>query len=540
MNNFVNSLREEFNPDREDGITDPEAWLKHRLDGFAWSKQLEILRALDEHSRVAVPSCHGAGKSQLAAWAVTRFIDIHEPGTAMVVSTAPRAHQVRSVLWRYIRRIHSQGKLPGKITQGQIPEWTIDGDLVAFGRKPADMDASSWQGIHELNLLIVFDEACGIREEMFTAAESLMTSDNCKWLCIGNPDDRSSFFAKVCQTEPGWRVIPISAYETPNLSGEEVPDYVAKRLVKESWVRDKETRWGLTNPLFVSKVLGQFADAEDGLVPLSWANAAVSRWHDYMESKGVDAPTGRTIVAADPAWLGSDESAVIVRKGSVVLSATTYGKLDTGQLASILHAEMRKWVTPVAIIDTAGIGAGVYDQLKDYGHHVIPFNGAASTSRRDKSGTWSFPNCRSAAWHGIREALDPQYGATLAIPDNDQLIADICAPKYGPTAGAKLLVEPKDKVKQRIHRSPDLGDCLSYSLWVDPPGSSKATDNVRLAPLNYAVYRDVDDWARADPSAPEPEDYSWVPYPTPGSGTYIAGASRTWDGEGWKPSRFYG
>ncbi len=128
-----------------------------------------------------------------------------------------------------------------------IPEWKIEGDLVGFGRKPGDMDSDSFQGLHEYRLLIVFDESCAIQESLFTAAESLMTNEGCHWLCIGNPDDNSSFFHKVCTSEPGWNVIPVSAYDTPAFTGEKVPPEVADRLVSRAWVDDKVQRWGETS-----------------------------------------------------------------------------------------------------------------------------------------------------------------------------------------------------------------------------------------------------------------------------------------------------
>lgn len=474
---FERSLRDRFDPTREAGKDDPVVWLRDRLDEFAWSKQREIMRSVQDHQRTAVPSCHGPGKSHIASRVICRFIDIHEPGTAFVVTTAPRAHQVRAILWRYIRRAHKKAGLPGVILQGQIPEWKIDGELVGFGRKPADMDADTLQGLHEYRLLIVFDEACGIGADLYTAAESLMTNDGCHWLCIGNPDDNSSFFHKICTTEPGWNVIPISAMDTPAITGEEVPPEVADRLVSKKWIDDKKLRWGETSPLYQSKVLGQWVDAPDGLIPLSWARSAVARWHAYqdrLDRLTGHEPPGRRVIGVDPAWLGQDMTAIVVRQGPVILSAKTYAKLDTQQVASLVAAELRTR-DAVAVVDVIGVGAGVVDALRAAGQNVIAFNGSAGTRRRDHTGTWRFPNCRSAAWYNLREVLDPIHGGVLCLPDNDELIADITTPTYGPAAGGMLKVEPKDAVKARIGRSPDLGDALCYSLWTDPPGKRVST-----------------------------------------------------------------
>ena len=45
-----------------------------------------------------------------------------------------------------------------------------------------------------------------------------------------------------------------------------------------------------------------------------------------------------------------------------------------------------------------------------------------------------------------------------------QLQADLCAPTYGFTPAGKKYLEPKEKVKERIGRSPDLADALALTF----------------------------------------------------------------------------
>lgn len=476
---FLRSLGDRFDPAKEAGKDDPIAWLKHRLGEHAWSKQAEIMWSVQNNQRTAVPSCHGSGKSHITSRIIARFIDTHDPGTAFVITTAPRAHQVRAILWRYLRRAHRKAELPGTITQGMVPEWKIDGDLVGFGRKPGDMDADTFQGLHEYRLLIAFDEACGINESLYNAAESLMTNDGCHWLCIGNPDISSSFFRKVCTTEPGWNVIPISAYDTPAYTGEHVPQDVADRLIGRRWVEDKLTRWGPDSALFKSKVLGEWVDAEDGLVPLAWVKLANARWHAWMErpDRLTHEPPGRRVIGVDPAWMGTDRTAIVVRQGPVVLSVKLHSKLDTVAVANLVRTELRH-PRSVAVVDTIGIGAGVVDQLRAAGCNVVAFNGSARTARKDNTRTWNYPNCRSAAWHSLREILDPVHGGMLCLPDDDELTNDITTPTYGPVAGGLLKVESKDDQRKRLGHSPDAGDALTMSLWIDPPGRNVSTADI--------------------------------------------------------------
>jgi hypothetical protein len=80
--------------------------------------------------------------SRLALW----WIDVHPPGEAFVVTTAPTTPQVEAILWRYMGNAHRTAVLPGRITLDA--RWYIGDELVAYGRKPADYDPAAFQGIH--------------------------------------------------------------------------------------------------------------------------------------------------------------------------------------------------------------------------------------------------------------------------------------------------------------------------------------------------------------------------------------------------------
>lgn len=472
--------------------TDPVTWVNKRLKEHAWSKQADIMRSVDANPRTAVPSCNGSGKSHIASRIVTRFIDIHEPGTAFVVTTAPRAQQVRAILWRYIRRAHRKANLPGRITQGQIPEWHIDGDLVAFGRKPADVDADTMMGLHEYKMLIVLDEADGIRKPMWDAIESLMTNDvGSSVLAIGNPLDNSSHFARICDgSEPGWNVIRISAFDLPAMTGEYVPQDVADRLTSKAWVEDKAIRWGVTSPLYIGKVLGQHPDSEEGLIPMSWVRAANARWDDWNDNPLRDShqPPGRRVFGVDVGHLGEDKTCIATRQGDVVMSIESWSKLDTVAVAGLVQARIDKAPQSMSIVDAIGVGAGVVDLLRARGRNVQAFVASAGTKRRDATGAQGFPNLRSAAWWNLRERLDPGQpgGATLALPPDDDLTADLTTPRWTPVTGGKIQVESKDDIRKRLGRSTDAGDAVVQVCWAEMPGRVAGSEAAKPRARRYA------------------------------------------------------
>jgi hypothetical protein len=84
---------------------------------------------------------------------------------------------------------------------------------------------TGFQGIHARYVLVIFDEAtavsprrCGTRR---TRSSPTKFS---RILAIGNPDRPASEFERVCAPGSGWNVVPISAFDTPNFTGEAVPD----------------------------------------------------------------------------------------------------------------------------------------------------------------------------------------------------------------------------------------------------------------------------------------------------------------------------
>lgn len=146
-------------------VDDPVAWVQDRTRAHAWSAQRRILESVRDHRQTAVPSSHGPGKSWCAARIAAWWIDSHPPLEAFVVTTAPTDTQVKAILWREIQRAHRRGNLAGRVTQDA--QWKISDELVAFGRKPADIAADSdgetitaFQGIHARFVLVIFDEAC--------------------------------------------------------------------------------------------------------------------------------------------------------------------------------------------------------------------------------------------------------------------------------------------------------------------------------------------------------------------------------------------
>lgn len=441
-------------PEQASGAHDPVEWIEQTLGERLWSKQVEVARSVLAHRYTAVKAAHAVGKSWLAARLAAWWIASRPVGESFVVSTAPTTPQVRAILWRELGRAHRRGALPGRITTGSVPEWWIGSELVAWGRKPADLSdreaaAAAFSGVHSPRTLVILDESAGIDGWLFDAADTLATNEAARVIALGNPLDPTSRFAEVCKPGSGWNTIKISAFDAPAFSGEKVPPEIAEVLVSQRWVEERRQRWGTESPLYVARVAAEFPEAaEDSLVSPADVEAARRR-----ELPGNAVPR----FACDVARSGEDETVIYEdRDGVVRLRHRAQGAdtmATTGQVARLLRETERS----SAVIDVIGVGAGVFDRLREQGLDVAAFNSAERAQRPDR-----FANRRAEAYWSVRDAL--REGRLDLDPADDDLAAQLLAIRWTVNSRGQVVIESKDEMRKRGVSSPDRADALAMVI----------------------------------------------------------------------------
>lgn len=441
--------------------SNPVGWVRRRLRQVVWSKQAEVLESLQTHRRTAVQSGHGVGKSHTASLAAGHWLDTHPPGEAFVVTTAPTFAQVRAILWRYIRRIHRAAALPGRVNQ---TEWWIDDEIVAFGRKPSDHDESAFQGIHARWVLVILDEACGIPAQLWVAADALTTNTDCRILAIGNPDNPASEFRKVCTPGSGWHVIKISAFDSPNLTGESVPESVAQALVSREWVEEKRREWGEDNPLYRSKVLGEFSEDSQWQVVRTSDVAAcrIDLEVPYAPSELLPVELGVDVGG------GGDETVVRERRGKVAGREWREHTDRPEVIAPMILQAIRETGAGAVKVDSNGVGFGVVGELRNmaarglHSARIYGVNVGEASRYPDR-----FANLRAEIWWCIGRELSEQRGWDLSTMANaDTTIAQLLEPQWSLDPKGRVLVEKKEDIIDRLGRSPDNADALLLAHFV--------------------------------------------------------------------------
>lgn len=449
---------------------DPVEWSKKVAGYELWSKQREILESVAKNKKTAVQSAHGTGKSLLASVLAAWWIDTHPYDDTVVISTAPSKNQVHGILWENIRQIHTKANLAGVVQLSD--NWVINRKIVGQGRKPQDYSQHAFQGIHAKYILFILDEACGINKWIWTSAITNTTTEHCRVLAIGNPDDPTSEFARVCKPGSGWNNIKISVWDAPFCTGEKVSEAAKEHLVDKTYLETARTEWGETSPIWRSKVDGEFPENDEfSVIPIGWYLAANERWNMFMDMPAASDDEGvvtRKIFGVDVARYGTDKTVICTRVGDVFTDFVEYTMKDTLETANLLMNKMNKKYDKAIIDMGGGSGAGVYDVLKSRGYKVEGFQAGARTKLTDSSGKLGFTRLRSAAWWKLREALDPSKGPTIALPPVEKLQGDLTAPKWEQKLDDKIQVEAKDDLRKRLARSTDYGDAAIMAWWSKP------------------------------------------------------------------------
>jgi hypothetical protein len=455
---------------RREWARDPALWSKERLNRELWSAQVRIMESVRDNRHVAVRSSFATGKSFVAATLAAWWLDVHPPGEAFVVTTATTEAQVKAILWHEIAIAHAAGKLPGRLNQ---TEWWMNvggiDQIVGFGRKPADTNATAFHGIHRKYVLVIIDEGSGVAGAIWDAAEGLAANEYSRILVIGNPEDPLSMFAEVSKPGSGWVAFKISAFDTPAFTGEKVSQKILDLLVSRIWVEERAKRWGTDNPKYISKVLGEFPEVSDNCLILpGWVLAAQERTLQPTRPNELGVDVGA----------GGDKTVIAHRRGGVVRIVKRERQPDTMKACGNVIDAIRKYGAELAKVDEIGVGKGVVDRAKEQKYNVIGVNVGKAPDRTLKrkgkrevdehDDAEQFLNRRAQGYWHLRELF--LMGEIDIDPHDEELAAQLVDIQYERLSNGTIKIESKEEMKRRKKakgadgESPDEADAVMLAF----------------------------------------------------------------------------
>jgi hypothetical protein len=347
---------------------DPVLYVRQRFGVEPTSQQVQILEAIaPPGAKVSVRSGHGIGKSSSAAWVVFWHLETHD--YSKIPCTAPSSHQLRDILWgelsKWRRAADEQSAalgIPSRFWLTTLFRLFTDSltdpgarDWGAFARTARKEAPECLQGFHAPHLLYILDEASGVPEEIFEAAEGALSTPGARVLMLGNPTRNSGTFAASHTHNRGdYTSLHFRSQDSPLVA----PEY-RERLVR---------KWGEGSNVVRVRADGDFPHQEDDvLISLELTEPCLTR--ERVDGEGL------RILGVDVAAFGSDRTTLVLRHGSLVEHIAIYAQQDTMATVGRVVEKAQAWGVDVVAVDVIGMGRGVADRLKEV--------------RRDEGKAWS-------------------------------------------------------------------------------------------------------------------------------------------------------
>lgn len=412
----------------------------------AW--QDEVLQAFPHRPRIAMKASVGPGKSCVMAWLAWNFLLTRAHCNCAAVSIS--ADNLKDGLWKEMS--FWRGKSPLLLDQFEITSerifqkqnkntWFLSARNWAKSASQEDLGATL-AGLHSDHILFLIDEAGAMPVAIPARADAALSSAKDGHIIMaGNTNSLDGALYHACVKQATmWKVVIINGDpENPNRS---------PRISLE-WAKEIVRAYGRDSPFVKVMVLGEWPAASiNALISANEVEEAmkrVYREHDIERSPrilGVDVARSQF----------GDKSVIFPRQGLVAFKPHGMRGVNSVQGAAQVARVWRDWDVNACFVDaTGGFGAGWIDQLELLNRHPIgvQFAGQANDPARyyNKRTEMAFEACE---W--IRN------GGALP-PETVELITELPAMTYT-FKGDRLLLEPKELVKEKIGHSPDDSDGL--------------------------------------------------------------------------------
>ena len=347
-----------------------------------------------------------AGKTCEKAWLILWFALTRDAAGEdwKCPTTASSWRQLTKYLWPEVRKwarklkydVVGRSPLTAKELQAQNLKLRT-GEAFAV----ACDNAATIEGVHADQVFYVYDEAKTIPDATFDASEGAFSGavagNEAFAIASSTPGPMAGRFFAICRQSKGtqdWYVVHVTMREV-----------IAAGRMSPEWAEMRKGQWGEQSSIYINRVLGEFAsDEADGVIPLSWLEAANQRWLDLQDvyfDRSPEADDSLSTVGVDVARAGRDRTVIALRHGNMITELRyVHNQLDTMATAGVVHGILEGNYHPSkqikAIIDVIGIGSGVVDRLRETSKaQIIAFNASEKSDRLDRALELGFMNTRS-------------------------------------------------------------------------------------------------------------------------------------------------
>ena len=406
--------------------------------------------------------------STLASWALYWFL-LTRP-SPKIICTAPTFHQLYDVLWAEAAAWRLKSPMITQMFEWKQRRIELNDDKRRATWWAAARTASKGEaltGRHAGHFFLIVDEASGIEDPIFEAAEGMLTNENSYVLLIGNPTKNAGYFHDShTKNRKIWAIHHLSCIECAENW------YHGSPLTGPTYISDMKYKYGEDSNTYRVRVLGDFPfDEKDTLIPYSWVESARER--DFVTSDVDPLMLGVDVGA------GGDKSVILHRRGGKVEKIDTHNTKNTMELVGWVAKAAQEAKPQAIFIDPICIGKGAFDWLRELNYRLYPVD------VRRKSTKPNFERLRDELWWRTREHFER---GLISIPNNDDLITEVGNIKYEIKSNGKTKVESKAQMRKRNMPSPDHGDALMMTYYLDDKVFTKPIDDYDFMETETEVF----------------------------------------------------
>ena len=385
--------------------------------------------------RFAVLVCHRRfGKTVGTVNEMIKKAVLNERKAPVYAYVAPYRNQAKRVAWEYLK--YYTNPIPGRtVNESELYIELPTRHARSPGARLYIIGADHPDALRGIYLDgVILDEYADIKPELWGGVIRPALADRQGWaVFIGTPKGQNQFYEMYRHAEKSadWYACLYRADETGVIPTDELADMKAQ-------MTDMEIR---------QELLCDFtASASDVVIPIDLVSAAAERELTERDVEGQP-----VILGVDVARFGDDRTVLCVRQGLWTRDVRTFTGLSTMEVANRVIDCINQYRPQAVFIDAGAMGAGVIDRLRQLQYQVSEVNFGEAALSADR-----YANIRAEMYFKCRDWLT----SGGALPKNAELKTELSTVEYKFNPSGRIILEPKEKLKERTGKSPDLADAL--------------------------------------------------------------------------------
>lgn len=394
--------------------------------------------ALDKNDRVVLVCHRRFGKTVGGTNHMIKKSVLNPLRAPQYAYIAPYRNQAKRIAWEYLK--YYTRVIPGiRVNESELFVELPTRHKGSPGARIFIVGADKPDALRGMYLDgVILDEYAQIKPNLYgeVVTPALADRNGFSWF-LGTPKGQNQFYELYLQALKDER------YFTGLYRADETDVFTPEQL--------EDMKKDMTEIEYRQEMLCDFtASASNVVITIDLVTEAAAR--NITQDKVAGMPK---VLGVDVARFGDDDSVLQLRQGLWADKQVKVHGQNTMEVAALVAAYINQHHPDAVFIDVGNMGAGVVDRLRQLGYAVTEVSFGQSAIQKDR-----YANLRAEMYFKMREWL--QQGG--CIPNDPKLKAELTVTEYKYTSAGKIILQPKEEIKEMVGRSPDGADALALTF----------------------------------------------------------------------------